>query len=76
MTKRKIATIEEFEDKSGELIHAAFAMCEAGMKGADKRKPKPQQTALAAAAASLRESARTFAAVAKASNNPLKSGFQ
>jgi len=66
-------TIEDFEDKSGELVHAAFTMCEAGMKGADKRKPKPQQAALAAAAASLRESARTFAAVAKVSNNSSKS---
>ena len=69
MAKRKIATIDEFEGKSGELLHAAFVMCEAGMRGADRNGPKPQQKALAAAAESLRESAKTFAAVAKTCGN-------
>jgi hypothetical protein len=72
MPKRKIATIDEFEGKSGELVRTAFALCEASMKGTDRHGPKLPQKALAAAAESLRESAKTFAAVAKVCNNSCK----
>jgi hypothetical protein len=70
MTKRKTATIDDFEGKSDELLHIAFSMCEAGLKGVDRCGPELSRKALAAAAESLRESARTFAAVAKVCGKP------
>lgn len=72
MTKGKIATIEEFEGQSGELLRTAFAMCEAGISDSDIYGPKLPQRALEAAAESLQASAKTFAAVAKACKKPVK----
>ena len=71
MTKGKIATIEEFEGQSGELLRTAFAMCEAGISDSDIYGPKPPQRALEAAE-SLQASAKTFAAVAKACKKHVK----